>query len=65
MNEIRDIYYTLITMIILLVSPLIFLVILGYFINLTILDIHIIVAISLIIFLLYISIFLKFTIVDE
>ena len=65
MNEIRNIYYTLITMIIILVSPLIFLVILGYFINLSIVDIHIIVAISLIIFLLFVCIFLKFTIVDE
>ena len=65
MNEIRNIYYTLITMIIILVSPLIFLVILGYFINLSIVDIHIIVAISLFIFLFYVCIFLKFTLKDE
>jgi hypothetical protein len=65
MNEIKDYYYAFIQMLILLISPFIVLIILGYFINLTIDDTDLILSISLIIFLLYVCIFLKFTIVDE
>ena len=65
MNEIKDYYYAFIQMLILLISPFIVLVILGYFINLTIDDTDLILSISLIIFLLFVCIFLKFTIVDE
>ena len=65
MNEIKNYYYAFIQMLILLISPFIVLIILGYFINLTIDDTDLILSISLIIFLLYVCIFLKFTIVDE
>ena len=65
MNERKDYYDACIQMLILLISPFIVLIILGYFINLTIDDTDLILSISLIIFLLFVCIFLKFTIVDE